>query len=214
MKKRPYVKDLGAGVDPTGKFTFQYGIQDAGKPKSELRSRRAVGMVGGLIGGGLALPSLGMGAVGTAQAVDMLARKKPPKEALKHIWKSVKMPITHPIAAARYMASLRRARSGLAPRHLDIHRAEKALEAFGDGLPPGVKKMLSPTKELAAMATLSPKAWDTVGKRVHEVARTKLRDGLIAMGIAGGVSAGSTLTQHASGTRTGKLLSAKDRKRA
>jgi hypothetical protein len=55
---RSLFKDFLAGVDPTGGKTFQYSISDAPKSKSEQNLRRAVGTVGGVIGGATLIPAV------------------------------------------------------------------------------------------------------------------------------------------------------------
>ena len=210
MKRSAY-KDLLGGIDPTGKFTFRYGIQDAGEPARGQKLRRTLGVLGGTLGGAVALPSLYSGVVGTMQAVDMLARRRPPKDALRHIWNAVKAPVAKPFHAARLTRALGRAGRGLAPRAADIAKTDKAIQSLGSGLPETVRLMLK-GNEPAASLLLQPKAWSTVGKPLHQYSRDKLRDALIVLGLAGAVSGGSSFAQHSSGVRYGKKMTPEARR--
>lgn len=65
---RSIVKDFLAGVDPVGIKTTQYGEQDARAGKHS-PVRAAVGAVGGVIGGGIAVPSAIFGVIGASKGL-------------------------------------------------------------------------------------------------------------------------------------------------
>ena len=66
--QRSVLKDFAAGVDPTGTLTFDYGRADPGVSERTSAIRRGVGMVGGTIGGALAIPAGISGVIGAGQA--------------------------------------------------------------------------------------------------------------------------------------------------
>ena len=57
--------DFVAGVDPFGLYTSQYGQQaeQAGLSEAQHSTKKTVGMLGGAVGGGVVLPSVGSGLV-------------------------------------------------------------------------------------------------------------------------------------------------------
>ena len=66
-----YLQDFAAGMDPLGAFTNSYGRrnQEANISESEHTKKQMLGATGGLIGGGLALPSLVSGVSGAIGGV-------------------------------------------------------------------------------------------------------------------------------------------------
>ena len=53
---RSYLKDFMAGVDPTGTYTTEYGMADVGTDTNNT-ARQMTGVAGGVLGGGLVIPS-------------------------------------------------------------------------------------------------------------------------------------------------------------
>jgi hypothetical protein len=66
---RSLAKDFAAGVDPIGVVTYRYGAADARGKIEKSRRQKAIiaGTAGGLLGGGVAIPAITVGAVRAGQ---------------------------------------------------------------------------------------------------------------------------------------------------
>jgi len=137
MARRSALKDALAGVDPTGTYTFRYGIDDAGKSAAHQKRRRRMGVAGGIVGGTLAVPSAISGAIGAGKAV-MQAPKDGLRAAGRTIARDFKRPLMDPYRAFMANRSLKRSMAGKQPREKDIKRVLSFAQNVQKDLPKGM----------------------------------------------------------------------------
>jgi len=99
-------KDFLAGIDPTGTFTTSYGVEDAGAKDTRALGAGAVGAAGGVLGGGLLVPS---SIYGLVNAPAGYAKGKLPGAA-KAFWKGFKQPIQSVVQGGRGIRALSQAK--------------------------------------------------------------------------------------------------------
>jgi superfamily II DNA or RNA helicase len=112
-----YAQDFVAGFDPLGVATYGYGsrAQRAGLSEGEHRKKRAIGTVGGVVGGGLIIPSA-LGAVAgsaggfrASKGAPVLARLS---SAARGAGRGAAAPITQPLGLSRATKGLEGLASG------------------------------------------------------------------------------------------------------
>jgi hypothetical protein len=216
-------KDFAAGVDPTGTFTTAYGIEDAAAEGAAPWLRGATGVTGGLLGGGLAVPSVIYGLVNTPSGY---AKGKLPGAA-KAFWRGVKYPMQSIVRGAKGARALKRAPvKGLTAKEVKMFSAlaeESNLPHYlkflpGSGkVPSGVmsKAMKNQLKRYSTKG-LTPQEYKKIPRGVREVAQDRLRSDLGSavsqIGLASSIAGGSAGLQYAKGREMGSFMSTEKRK--
>lgn len=198
ISERSYVKDWLAGVDPTGGYTFQYGMDDARASDEEARRRRLVGTAGGLIGGGLAVPSAIYGLIHAAKGFGQGGIRG----AARGLISGIKHPIASPWRAWQAKKSLRAINAGARATGRDVSRVSKVLGETGMPTRYGVLAKNDP--RLAAK--MLDKAPSTQKREALSAVSGKLTEGLAALGLSSGISGGAAYLQYGKGRRVGKMI--------
>lgn len=192
---RSYLKDFAAGVDPTGTYTTEYGMSDVGTDTST-GARRGVGVLGGLIGGGLVVPSAISGLMHAPTGKGVMGKVKAFGEGFMHPSKE----IVQGIKAKRI-----------------LHRAPKVgitkeeMRFLGDKAksqsPVGLSSRIW---EMQANRGLTPQQYRALPKAAIRDVETYLGQGIkdtaIGMGLGGAFSGGSAYAQYGKGRNMGEQL--------
>ena len=211
---RPIHKDIIGGIDPSGTFTFRYGLEDAGKSEGEQRGRRALGVAGGTVGGALAVPSVITGAMALGSAPGV-AQREGVGAALKHIGRRASDPLTIPWKIHRARRALKRLGTGKGTEK-DTARLRKAVNTLVKSKEPKnvlLKTIAHGAAEGAVDATSDPRNWERLGKPVHKLMGKTLRKYLAPLALAGGISGAGSYLQHRSGTSLGSKLTPNEREK-
>jgi hypothetical protein len=211
---RPLLSDFMAGIDPTGRQTFQYGIEDTEDNRFTNHLRRGAGVFGGFLAGSLLLPSLIYGVLNAAKGgmggTGVLDRAR---AALTGFGKGFKLPfstLNHGFKAKKYMQDIH---GGVSPSGPGGEESLKHLLAsrIGDLSPELVSRLRSAniTPWLQDMARHDPQRFAMLGNRLNE----RLQRMLAVMGMGGLINAGSALVQYNLGQQMGGRVSPRDRER-
>jgi hypothetical protein len=123
---RSYLKDLLAGIDPTGSKTFTYGIKDASKSDREKAVRLGLGVAGGILGGAVLVPSVVAGIIESAAQAS-----KGPRAMLRGFGAGFLKPVVGAVRGVQTVKALGRAAKGEALTAKEVGRAA----SFGKILP-------------------------------------------------------------------------------
>lgn len=196
-RNRAHIKDILAGVDPTGTKTFQYGMEDVDKPKGEARLRRTLGVAGGVVGGGIAVPMAIYGIIEAARGLSTGGVKG----MASGLVKGMKRPVVAPVQAMRAKSVLKRLKK---PGAVASERDTSAVFKMFEESPVG-SKITSLLKEYpTSTAALLTKLPTKVKGRLHSVVSEELASALAPMGLAGAISGGSAYVQYGKGRRVAK----------
>lgn len=216
-------KDFMAGVDPTGTYTTSYGIEDADTTGATPWVRGAAGVTGGLIGGGLFVPSAISGLV---SAPGGYAAGKLPGMA-RSFWQGFKAPIQGVYQGARSARALGRAsKKGLTPKEVSLlhnvsggevsNMAEMVQPHVPQQVSQGISDALNKKVQHYATHGMTAKQYNKIPQAAREHAtdtvKSQLGVGLSTLGLAGTIGAGSAGVQYAKGLDTGKYMSPTNRK--
>jgi hypothetical protein len=194
-RERNPVSDFVAGVDPTGTFTFEYGMDDADRPDDKARQRRIIGVLGGLIGGGLAVPVAISGVIGAARG---LARQGV-KGVAPGLLQGMKRPIQGPLDAFKVRAALKTGKPLGSKDVGAFYRLVKQTPGFSD-LAPAIAK--APGETSVILRAMGPGTKTKVTKAVSD----QLAQAVSVIGLSAGVGGTSAAIQYAKGRETGKAM--------
>lgn len=127
MKPSSYTQDFVAGIDPFGAWTNEFGMkaQRAGLPEKVHRRKKAMGTVGGLIGGATVVPSIIYGLVeagkGFALTPGHIGRRI--AGAGKAGWKGAQFPLRAVYSGTKTLKFLERAAKSGKPLVLSAEQA-------------------------------------------------------------------------------------------
>lgn len=212
---RSHIKDLLAGVEPSGVITFGYGAKDVPRSHKEQRHSRALGTIGGLVGGAITVPAAISGLMGLGSGLRNI-RKGGLRGVGRAAWRGLKAPIVEPIRAMRLRSAIKNVGKGMELKPSQSRLITKYIREYESKLP---------NKELAQMAEefgrMSHKEKSKIIEKMGPAARKKLRgiigkrleSGLSALGLAGGVSGTSAYYQYGAGRRLGKMLTPEQREK-
>lgn len=149
FEKIAYAREFAAGVDPFGIWTGRYGqeAERAGTSERKHRTLQALGTAGGVVGGGLLVPSVISGVMGAVGG----ATKGGWKGLAPAAWKGFKKPVGDLVRAAQATKFLRRAAGstkGVVPSQKERKMIQSLVaevplgEVAGKGVNPEVIKRL------------------------------------------------------------------------
>jgi len=221
---RSYIKDFLAGVDPTGTDTFKYGLKDAPRIKRQQSTRRTIGTVGGLIGGGLVIPSAVGGLIGAAKGAGGGL-----KGVARGFVSGAAAPVTKVISAVRLQRFLGKLERGKGITQPELKKAVRATTHLFPDVRQAItlgKRVVNKGKQstnfvasalknsdgISAEQALRAIPKETAGE-ARKYIRTQLSAGLGGLGVSGLVGAGSAHLQYGKGGRVGKLMTPEQRRK-
>jgi hypothetical protein len=199
---RSYMSDFIAGVDPTGTSTFQYGLEDARKGQ-ESAARKAIGTVGGTLGGAAVLPGAIGGLVGGMKglALGRGGLRGRLLSAGRHAVQGAHQPYTSLYRGLRAGGALKAHQAGKTLTPVQTGHLEKFVRG---AVPKGVlnEGAASPQAIRSALNRMTP-------QQMHEARRHlsgELAAGAGALGMSGLVSGASAAMQYDKGALTGRTM--------
>lgn len=208
-----YAKDFMAGVDPFGVYTSRYGqeAQRAGVSEHKHTAKRLIGTAGGIVGGGVVIPTAvsgimgavkgAKGGLGGAAAGFLHGAQKPMKSlggALKargYLARAAAAPGGRTAATAQEMAALKDLAGGISIGDI-FRKGSKAAEG-GSGFK--LRNMLSAIPSaMRGQLTLTP----AQARMMHEGVKAPLRSALTGLGMAAGVGGAGAYMQYGKGRQS------------
>ena len=201
---RSLIKDFAGGIDPTGTFTFGYGVQDPNVSDSHEALRTGVATAGGLLGGGVLVPGLVGGLTGAAENSGKGWRGMAAGAA-----KGAVSPFKQLMHAPRAIKGLRNAtQEGMTAAQLKSLRA-----VGGDKIPGFVGKNIDRAIQRGGVGAGTASAVNKM-KNLGSVAddiSSQARSGAAAIGLSAALGGGSAAAQYNKGQVFGKQLSQQQR---
>lgn len=214
MIKRSWTKDFLGGIDPTGAYTFRYGVRDVDKDKKQQALRRTLGVTGGVIGGGLAVPSVISGIMGLGSGLLGLKKGKGWSNVARQAWTGFKKPVGVLYRGARSLQGVRGLQAG---RRLSMGQ-QKSLRSLmssmkGElptlGSQKGMTSFIDSAVERLVKGKASPKELSVA----KELLKKKMRGAAAGIGLSGAITGGSSFYQYGQGRRLGGLMTPEQRKK-
>jgi len=200
---RSHFYDFLAGIDPTGTKTFQYGMEDIehGKPSGARGASRAIGTVGGILGGAAVIPGAVGGVIGGTKGL-LMGRGG---------WRGRLLGAARGLLSGAKKPYTSLYRGGQAKRALGAHQAGKKLtkqqaehirKFVKEQLPESVARAgnIHPSAIQQGLNRLSPSQL----AKVHRELGSELGAGAASLGLSGAISGGSAYAQYGKGVTTGQ----------
>lgn len=216
-------KDFMAGVDPTGTFTTSYGVEDTDEGGLGAAARGATGVAGGLLGGGLLVPSTIYGLINAPAGY---AQGKLPGAA-KGFWRGFKYPVQSVYRGIKGSRALSRApKEGLTPEEVKLFKSmseesnlpyyQQLLEGRMPSKAKGVVgEMAEAEKQRLLAEGMTAQEYKALPPEMREGAKEHLQSelglGASQIGMAGAVGGGSAGLQYAKGREMGSFMTPEKR---
>ena len=212
---RSYLKDFMAGVDPTGTYTTEYGMADVGTDTNNT-ARQMSGVAGGVLGGGLVIPSAISGIMNMGKGTGLKGKARAfgqgfidPVRQISHGFKAKKILKNAPEAGiSQPDAHFLRGKimdvtpEGLRPRFMEEIR----------GTPEGLRSRLMEEK---AKTFLTPEEFRAIPKEtvggINQFIDDEMKSTAAGMGLGGAFSAGSAYAQYGKGRDMGQKVDQRTR---
>lgn len=193
---RGLMSDFMGGVDPTGTSTFQYGMQDA-KNGGPSGVRRAVGAVGGVVGGAAVIPAAVGGTVGAIKgfAATRGGIGKRLIGAGSSMLSGAVKPYTSLYHGMRGKGALAAHRAG---RNLTKGQAGSLQKLVKGHVPLGASGGLNPAETQGLLRRMSREQIEGAQRKLTG----EIAGGAGALGLSGAISGGSAYMQYGKGAKT------------